>query len=180
MSRLILLSLLVLIGGSLGLAQAPKTKEAKIQNAMSAAPPGIAKDATVMDFPQTAGGTMVELRKGTNGWTCLPDMPDTPANDPMCMDKIAMQWAGAWMAKKDPKLPGMGIGYMLLGGSTADNDDPFAAKPKPGKDWLREPPHMMLFGVKIDPGMYSSQANTTRPWVMFKGTPYEHLMVPVK
>jgi hypothetical protein len=69
---------------------------------------------------------------------------------------------------------------MLQGGSTADNDDPFAKKPTAGKDWLREPPHLMMFGIKIDPSVHSSEPNTTRPWVMFKGTPYEHLMVPVK
>ena len=161
-------------------AKAPKSKQAKIQNAMTAAPPGISKNATILDWSETEGGQMVELRKGTNGWTCLPDMPATPANDPMCMDKIAMEWADAWMSKKEPKLSGVGIGYMLQGGATADNDDPFARKPPAGKDWLREPPHIMMFGIKIDPSVHSSEPNTTRPWVMFKGTPYEHLMVPVK
>ena len=190
MSRLRVSLLLIVFAGLLMLAQSlaqtkpaaqpPKTKEAKIQNAMSAALPGIAKDAAIMDFPQTAGGPMVELRKGTNGWTCLPDTPDSPVNDPMCVDKIAMQFMGAWMAKKDPKLAGFGMGYMLQGGATADNDAPFATKPPAGKDWLREPPHLMLFGVKLAPDVYSSAPNTTRPWIMWKGTPYEHLMVPVK
>jgi len=158
----------------------PMTKDQKIQNAMSAGPAGIARAATVMDFPATPGGPMVELRKGTNGWTCLPDMADSPANDPMCMDKNAMQWVDAWMSKKTPALSGTGIGYMLQGGATADNDDPFAKTPKPGKQWLMEPPHLMVFGSKIDPTVYSNQPNTTQPWVMWKGTPYEHLMVPVK
>ncbi len=190
MTHLRLLSCVGFVGGLLVLGQsfgqtppeakAPKSKEAKIRNAMSAAPPAIAKDATILDWPQTEGGQMVELRKGTNGWTCLPDMPATPSKTPMCMDKIAMAWAEAWMSKKEPKLSGVGIGYMLQGGATANNDDPFAAKPPAGKDWLREPPHLMLFGIKIDPSVYSSEPNTTRPWVMFKGTPYEHLMVPVK
>lgn len=175
---------LLVLGQSFGQtrpgAKAPKGKQAKIKSAMSAAPLGIAKDATILDWPETEGGQMAELRKGTNGWTCLPDMPATPANDPMCMDKIAMEWAVAWMSKKEPQLSGVGIGYMLQGGGTADNDDPFATKPPAGKDWLREPPHIMMFGIKIDPSVYSSEPNTTRPWVMFKGTPYEHLMVPVK
>ena len=105
-------------------AKAPKSKEAKIRSAMSVAPAIIAKDATILDWSQAEGGMMVELRKGTNGWTCLPDMPSTPVNDPMCMDKNAMEWAQAWMSKKEPKLSGVGIGYMLQGGATADNDGP--------------------------------------------------------
>jgi hypothetical protein len=190
MTRLRLLPLILLMTTALPLApglaqtkpaaQAPKTKDEKTRNAMSGGPAAIATDAAIMDFPATTGGPMAELRKGTNGWTCLPDMPDTPANDPMCLDKISMQWVDAWMAKKDPKLPGVGIGYMLQGGATADNDDPFAMKPKAGKDWLMEPPHLMVFGSKITPGTFPTEHKTSGPWVMFKGTPYEHLMVPVK
>ena len=161
-------------------AKAPMTKDQKIQNALSAAPAGISKEAAVMDMGAAPGAPMVELRKGVNGWTCLPDVPDTPGNDPMCMDKAAMQWADAWMSKKTPTLTGMGIGYMLQGGSTADNDDPFAKTPKAGKNWLMEPPHLMVFGTKIPPGAYPTTAVMTGPWVMWAGTPYEHLMVPVK
>jgi hypothetical protein len=161
-------------------AKAPMTKDQKIQNALSAAPAGIAKDAAVMDMGATPTAPMVELRKGTNGWTCLPDMASTPGNDPMCMDKVAMQWADAWMNKKPVTITSLGIGYMLQGGATADNDDPFAKTPKAGKQWLMEPPHLMVFGTKIDSTVYSNAPNTTRPWVMWKGTPYEHLMVPVK
>ncbi|MBI2819326.1 MAG: hypothetical protein HYX73_05035 [Acidobacteria bacterium] len=84
------------------------------------------------------------------------------------------------MAKKTPNLTGLGIGYMLAGGVAADNDDPFATKRKPGKQWLMEPPHLMVFGAKIEPSVHSNVPNTTRPWVMWKGTPYEHVMVPVK
>ena len=161
-------------------APMPANKEDKIKNAMSAAPEAIARNATIMDHATAPGGQPVELRKGTNGWTCLPDMHDTPANDPMCMDKNAMQWAEAWMAKKTPAMSGVGIGYMLQGGSTPDNDDPMAKTPKPGKSWIQEPPHIMVFGAKFDPAVHSNAPNTTAPWVMWKGTPYEHLMVPVK
>ena len=54
----------------------------KIQNATSAAPASIARGATVMDWPVTEGAEMAVLRKGTNDWTCLPDDPTTPSNDP--------------------------------------------------------------------------------------------------
>jgi len=158
-----------------------KTKEGKTQNAVSAAPRSIAKDATIMDYPEKEGGEMAVLRKGTNDWTCLPDDPSTPGNDPMCMDKNAMAWAEAWMTKKEPKLTGPGIGYMLQGGSTASNSDPFAKKPAAGEKWLKEAPHIMVFPTsKLDPNVYSSDPNSGKPWIMWGGTPYEHLMVPVK
>jgi hypothetical protein len=151
----------------------------KITNAMSAAPMSIAKNATIMDQPD-ANGQMAVLRKGTNDWTCLPDDPTTPANDPMCLDKNAMDWAKAWKSKQPPNLQGVGLGYMLQGGGSPSNSDPFATKPEPGKMWMKEPPHLMLFGAKIDPNVYSTDPSTGKPWIMWAGTPYEHLMVPVK
>ena len=72
------------------------------------------------------------------------------------------------------------MGYMLQGGGSPSNTDPFATKPPEGKKWLQEPPHLMLFGVKLDPSVYSSDANSGAPWIMWAGTPYEHLMIPVK
>jgi hypothetical protein len=154
----------------------------KIQNAMSAAPRAISKDATVMDFPPSEGAEMPVLRKGTNGWTCLPDMADTPANDPMCMDKMAMEWAAAWMGHKEPNLASTGIGYMLQGGGSASNSDPYAMKPAAGETWMKEPPHLMLFpaGGKLDATVYTSDPKSGGPWIMWGGTPFQHLMVPVK
>ena len=69
-----------------------------IKSAMSAAPASVGKNATVVAME--ADGTMRTLRKGTNGFTCMPDNPATPGPDPMCMDKNAMDWATAWMGKK--------------------------------------------------------------------------------
>jgi len=160
---------------------AGKSKDAKIQSAMSAAPRGISKDATILDYPEKEGGEPVVLRKGTNEWTCFPDDSTTPSADPMCLDKNSMQWAQAWMSKKEPKLGGPGIGYMLQGGGSASNTDPFAKKPAAGEKWMKEPPHVMVFPTaKLDPKVYGTDAHTGRPWIMWAGTPYEHLMVPVK
>jgi len=99
----------------------------------------------------------------------------------MCVDKIWLQWVEAWMAKKDckPTLPG--IGYMLQGGSTASNADPFATKPAPGEKWMKEQPHVMVIVPgKLDPKSHSSDPHSGGPWIMWGGTPYEHLMVPIK
>ena len=157
-----------------------RTSAWKVQNAMSAAPRSISKDATVMDFPATEGGEMAVLRKGTSEWTCLPDDPSTPANDPMCLDKMAMEWAKAWMSHQDPKITSTGIGYMLQGGGSASNTDPFAKTPAAGETWMKEPPHVMIFSAgKLDASAYGDM-HSGGPWVMWGGTPYEHLMVPVR
>jgi hypothetical protein len=164
-----------------GAKASPKSKEEKIQSAMSAAPKAIARDATILDYPAKEGGEMATLRKGTNEWTCLPDDPNTPRKDPMCLDKMALTWAQAWMSKTEPKLTGPGIGYMLQGGSTPSNTDPFAKKPAAGETWMKEPPHIMVFPTgKLDPNVYSPDPHSGGPWIMWGGTPYEHLMVPVK
>ncbi len=160
---------------------AAKSTEWKIQNAMSAAPRSIAKGATIMDWPAKEGAEPTVLRKGTNEWTCFPDDPGSPGNDPMCFDKTWMVWADAWMHKKDLKITTAGIGYMLQGGSDASNTDPFATKPAPGEKWINAKPHLMvLVPGKLDPKLYSSDPHSGGPWIMWGGTPYEHLMVPVK
>ena len=41
---------------------------------------------------------MKTLRKGSNGWTCMPDAPATPGPDPMCFDANAGKWVDAWVA----------------------------------------------------------------------------------
>ena len=157
----------------------PQTTEEKIANAMSAAPENIAGDATVLDWPG-ADGKMAELKKGTNGWTCLPDYPVSPGNDPLCGDGMTLQWFDAYMQHKPPKLAQSGVSYMLQGASDASNEDPFAAAPPAGMDWMSAGPHIMIFPAgNLDEKLYGTTPGD-KPWVMFAGTPYEHLMVPVK
>jgi hypothetical protein len=157
------------------------TPEDKVENAMSAAPASIARNATIMDWPSEAKGRLRELRKGSNGWTCLPDEPSTPTNDPMCLDKMWMVWLEAFMAGAKPRITAPGIGYMFQGGSAADNDDPSVQAPPPGKDWQIDPPHLMvLIPGKWDPAVFTKDHHSGGPYVMFGGTPYEHLMVPVE
>lgn len=150
-----------------------------VKSAMSAAPSSVAKDATVMGFDDKGG--MTTLRKGSNGWTCMPDTPMTPGSDPMCVDEGGMAWVTAWATHKDPPKGTLGFGYMLRGGSDADNDDPFATKPPAGKDWVTTGPHVMVFNYGQNFAGYPTNADNTKvPYVMFPNTPYAHLMVPVK
>jgi len=164
-----------------GKAAAAGNDAAMIASAIRAAPASIAKDATIMAME--AGGAMRTLRKGTNGWTCMPDNPATPGPDPMCMDSNAMAWAGAWMGHQAPPSGKVGLMYMLAGGTDASNTDPYATKPDANNHWVKTGPHIMIVGA--DAAFYdtypkSADPDTSVPYVMWAGTPYQHLMAPVK
>jgi len=155
--------------------------EAKIASAMSAAPMAIAQNATILDFSAEGGAPFVELRQGSNGWTCLPDWPVSPGNDPVCNDRVWMQWQEAFMAGTEPDITAPGLAYMLQGGSDASNTDPYAMEPAPGEDWVNSPAHvMLLFPGKLDTSLFSTDPNSGGPYVMWAGTPYEHIMMPVE
>jgi hypothetical protein len=128
-------------------------------------------------------GGMRTLRKGTNGWTCMPDAPSTPGPDPMCMDKNAMDWVHAMVSHETPPAGKVGLMYMLSGGTDASNTDPYATAPAPNNHWVKTGPHVMIVGA--DASFYDSypknaDPDTTLPYVMWAGTPYQHLMAPVK
>lgn len=150
-----------------------------VASAMSAAPASIGEGATIVQAQ--ADGSMKTLRDGKNGWTCMPDSPATPGPDPMCMDANAAKWAAAWIGKKDPPANTAGVMYMLEGGTDGSNTDPYATAPTAGNDWINTGPHIMIVGSKEILAGYPSGAkpDTTAPYVMWAGTPYAHLMVPV-
>lgn len=157
------------------------TPEWKIQNALSAAPEAIAAGAAVMDWPAEVGGEMPQLRAGGNGWTCMPDVPTTPGTDPMCLDGQFMQWAAAWQGHTKPDISGIGLSYMLQGGSDASNTDPYATQADSTTGWISTGAHVMI--VVPDPSMLDglpTDPNSGGPYVMWKGTPYAHIMMPVK
>jgi hypothetical protein len=145
---------------------------------MSAAAEDVAKDATIITMDEKLN--MRTLKPGTNGWTCMPDGP-SPGVDPMCVDQNGMEWAHAWMTHTDPPKDKMGFGYMLVGGSDASNTDPFATTPNPGDKWVDTGPHVMILNIGDRfAGYPTTPANTKSPYVMYPGTPYAHLMLPVK
>jgi hypothetical protein len=155
---------------------APKMTDAqKIALAMSAGPAEIAKNATIIDMTDMPGGQMKQLREGTNGWVCYANI-----GAPMCLDKEWQKWAEAWMSKGQPKVEGTGIGYMLRGDQGASNIDPYATGPAADNQWVVSPPHIMV--LYQDPKMldaFPTDPKSGGPWVMWKGTPYAHVMVPV-
>lgn len=160
---------------------APTAADRKlIESAMKAAPKKVGSGATIVAM---ADGQMRTLREGSNGFTCMPDNPATPGPDPMCMDKAALEWAHAWIGHKTPAAGKVGFMYMLAGGTDASNTDPYAEKPAAGNNWIKTGPHVMVVGA--DQSFYdmypkSATPDTSLPYVMWPGTPYQHLMIPVK
>jgi hypothetical protein len=151
-----------------------------IESAMAAAPASLSRNATVVQAQ--ADGSMTTLREGNNGWTCMPDNPTTPGPDPMCMDQNASRWAMAWIGKKTPPSDTPGVMYMLSGGTDASNTDPYARAPTEGNDWIETGPHLMVVGSQALLKGYPSgpKPDTKAPYVMWAGTQYAHLMIPVE
>jgi hypothetical protein len=167
--------------GSSQKAAKPKTDAELIASAMSAAPLSVAKDATIVAVG--SDGKLRTLRQGQGAFTCVPDDPNTPGIDPMCLDRNGFEWLKALLAHEKPPEGKVWLAYMLKGGSDASNDDPFASEPTAGKKWVQTGPHVMIGGPGITKMLdsYPTTADDTRkPYVMFGGTPYEHIMMPVQ
>lgn len=148
---------------------------ALIANALSAAPASVAAGATVMGHDGRV------LRKGTTDWVCMPDMPDVPNNTPMCLDAPWRSFIDAWMKKGTPVVSQMGFGYMLQGDMPVSNTDPFATAPAPNNQWIAngDAHVMLLVPDKAMLATLSSDPKNGGPFVMWKDTPYAHVMVPI-
>lgn len=171
---------IVVAGGAQAAGSKTPTDAKLIQSAMRAAPANVSKHATIIAVG--ADGTMRTLRKGSNGFTCMPDDPSTPGPDPMCLDQNALAWAQAWLSHQTPPAGKVGMMYMLQGGADASNTDPYAKKPAAGNHWIKTGPHIMIVGA--DQSFYdqypkSANPDTSVPYVMWAGTPDQHLMAPV-
>ncbi len=156
----------------------PTTDAEMITNALSAAPAAVVETATIVAMNEK--GEMRTLRQGAGLFTCMPDNPTTPGNDPMCLDKNGMAWAQAWMEHKEPPRGQVGLGYMLAGGSDASNDDPYAKAPAAGRSWIDTGPHVMILNATEMMRDHPRTAENPRaPYVMWGSTPYAHVMMPV-
>lgn len=146
--------------------------EERIAHAQSAAPAFISENATVV-----VDGAIV--KKGTNGWTCLPDtMPGD--NAPLCNDAVWMEMLTAVGNKADFSPSAIGISYMLKGdkGAGVSNSDPYADHAN-ADDYVEMGPHLMIIAPKELLKNFPSDPGQGGPWVMWGDTPYAHLMVPV-
>ena len=69
---------------------------------------------------------------------------------------------------------------MLAGDGGASNVDPYAEGMTDDNQWVVEGPHLMI--ITPDKAMLDAlptDPNNGGPYVMWKGTPYAHIMVPV-
>jgi len=151
-----------------------------IASAEKAAPAAVGKGSTIIAIG--ADGKPRTVREGKNGFTCVADNPDTPGADPMCGDANAWDWLNAYLGKQPPPAGKVGFMYMLAGGTDASNTDPYATKPTAENHWIKTGPHVMIVGATDMMAGYPTTADpdTSKPYVMWPGTPYAHLMLPVK
>lgn len=145
-----------------------------IAKVMTAAPASVVKGATIVEMQKD--GTMRTVQTGSNGFTCMV----AGATDPMCADNNAMQWAHAWMTHSTPP-DSVGFVYMLAGDNGASNTDPYATAPADGNHWVKTGPHVMIVGPSAKTMGYpiTADPDPTKPYVMWSGTPYAHVMIPV-
>lgn len=163
-------------------SQAEMSDEQKIADAMSAGPASITQDATIVEWPSEPGGEFNVLREGTNSWTCIVSSPiamSAGLQDPACEDETWFAWDKAWLAGEEPVIGKVGISYMLSGDAGASNTDPFATGPSDDNDWHVSGPHIMVLLPNLDYEGISTDPHNGGPYVMYAGTPYAHIMVPV-
>jgi hypothetical protein len=154
-------------------SSAPESVETKISRALSAAPPDIAKAATVAEMDSQ--GKMTVLRAGTNEFTCMPGDPKGIGQPAMCEDRASMQWSRDFAQHKPkPTNTVPGITYMLAGATQRSDSDPYDKTSPP----IKIGPHWMIMWP-FDPAATGlpTAHKPTGAYIMWAGTPYAHVHV---
>ncbi len=184
MSRTVVLALAVALAlpaaASAQQKAAPTTAAAKIADAMVAGPTSVTAHATIMDWPASPKAKPTVLRAGTNGWVCYPRMPGQPNDNPMCLDAVWQKTMAAYAAHQAPPAgAAFGLSYMLGPKDEASNTDPYASKPTPTNEWGSDGPHLMVIVPPAALKGVPTRRTNAGPYVMWSGTPYAHIMVPI-
>jgi hypothetical protein len=140
--------------------------------------------AFIGDLATVIGADGSVIREGSNGWRCEAFMP-MPKNGhdaaPACSDKNSVAWANAYKAGSIPQMEGDGWIWMLHGDLGVDNIYSVQMQKDAGhKHYIESGPHMML--MPKDPSSLDNQSTdytNGAPYVMFQGSPYAHLMIPL-
>jgi hypothetical protein len=147
--------------------------EARIEQAMSAGPPAIARSAKIVD--KDALGHTVVLREGSNDFTCMPGNPNVIGEPALCADGPSMQWFADFAAHKPkPTNTVPGITYMLSGATQRSDSDPYDKTSPP----ITVPAHWMImwaFDQKVT-GLPTTHRDTGA-YIMWSGSPWAHVHV---
>ena len=65
------------------------------------------------------------------------------------------------------------------GNGGGSNIDPYAEGPTDDNEWIVEGPHLMILGPAALLDAIPTDPQNGGPYVMWKGTPYAHVMVPI-
>ena len=153
--------------------EVPTSEAAYIAKVKTAAPEEIVAKATIV---MTQDGKERSVQTGTNGFTCFIGGDGTP----LCGDEAGIAWFKAIGSKSDPPNK-IGFIYMLAGDTGTTNHDPYQKEAH--QHWVQTGPHVTIVGpmVREMSGFPRSAdvADPTQPYVMYPGTKYEHLMLPV-
>jgi hypothetical protein len=170
----------LLIGGCAARAQQyptaeiPTAEPAYIAKVKTAAPENIVNKASIV---MMQGDKSRELQRGSNGYTCLI----APDGTPLCADQNGMEWIKAVGARTEPP-DKIGFIYMLAGDTGTTNHHPHQRETR--LHWVQTGPHVMIVGPRVREmtgyPRTADVADASQPYVMFPGTPYEHLMLPTK
>jgi hypothetical protein len=176
--RIILCSTLaVLVGSGVALAspsdEVPTSEPAYLAQVKTAAPDQIVAKASIIMMQDGKSRT---LQTGTNGFTCRISEDGAP----LCADENGMAWMSAAASKSDPA-NNIGFIYLFAGNTGANNNDP--DRRAAHLYWVPTGPHLLIVGPNAREMMCHpinlDVPDPTQPYVMFPGTPYEHLVVPV-
>jgi hypothetical protein len=168
-------TLAIVIGTGAALAfptdEVPTSEPAYLAKVKTAAPEQIVAKASIVMMQD---GKSHSLQTGTNGFTCQISEDGTP----LCADENGMAWMNAVASKSDPP-NGIGFIYMSAGDTGTSNNDRRAAH----LHWVQTGPHLMIVGPKAREMLCHPVSvdvpDPTQPYVMFPGTPYEYLMLPL-
>ena len=152
--------------------EVPTSEAAYIAKVKTGAPEQIVAKSSIIMMQD---GKPKSLQTGNNGFTCMID----PNGVPLCADENGVAWMKAVAAKADPPNK-IGFIYMLAGDTGTSNHD--AHQRASHQHWVQTGPHVMVVGPTVKEMVgyprNADVADPTQPYVMFPGTPYEHLMLP--
>jgi hypothetical protein len=146
----------------------------KIARAMRSGPSQVTRDATVAEMDHHGNVARV-LRKGANGWICMPGDENRIGAPPMCVDELGMQWfKDAMTGQPRPTNKAPGLCYMLCGAtqhSNTDISDKTSSAIPIGPHW------MILWPFDSAQSGLPTTVRDAGAWIMFAGTPYAYLHI---